>query len=1355
MNVQRKRPYFLLILLFLFSLPATEAINISRYRFNTIPAAHYYHGILEITKDSIGRIWYNGRDALFMYDGNSFNQMNSYVQELLPASSISFQQVWTDRENRLFVTTNKGLLHFDYSSFKFRYIVKGGYINSIAQDDDGYIWILRDNKIESFLFDGKYHLKEYRMDSPTGYSALNYIDGNCYFAQNHNIYRINRKMEKPELFMSLDRSVSMIKQIIGYKSDFFILTDPNGLYRVDKNGRIIKKYNLSFLPGTSGDSKKLYIDPSGVLWIATQHGLALIDTETEEQILLKSDPKSKYSIPHNSIWSIYPDPDGGVWIGTFGGKLAYLNFDDNQVDYITQITGRLNSAIVSCFEEDKNGNIWIGTEGGGVNLWNRRNDTFTYFTDKNGLNYNLIKSLKFDEEKQNLKISAYNGGIVNYNINSNKFTDAQIHRLYNPSIQLSVYDFELDADSGIWIANPDEALYYKNLSTKTIQNIPIVDINGNRLNNISIECLYKEDKNLWLFSHLGIYIMDIQSKKIVTQFQIEDTPYFANNLICFLKTSESEIWVGTMGGGLNILTPDGTYKNINEKDGFIPKTVFGILEDRVTKNIWMSTDEGIYFYDRNTKTFQKADIADPNIYGSFYPKSCFITSRGEMLFGGTKGFILFKPDKDHFNHQKPRVFFTDLFINNNKIEAGNPILESDISVMGMSGNNQVIELSYNESNIRIDFSSNSYLLPDKNKFVYRLKGSSAEWQAIPAGQQFVQFFNLTPGSYTFQIRGANNDGVWGDQISSLDFHIAGPPWFSTWAYLLYISLILGFVYVIWKYFTDKKIFKHKLKLERLKEQKMSELIQMRIDFFTNISHDLKTPLTLIVDPLIRLKNTLNTGDPAMDYVLLIERSVTKIQRMISQLLQFREIESRKITLNPRPGDFVKYTSDIFDLFIPYANKKNIRTSFESYQEHVYVDFDYDIVEKILFNLISNAIKYSPDGESVYVKIAENKGKNRSSSSEKKTSPIKQICIEVVNTGTEISKEDEDILFKSFSRISDKKPVFESSTGLGLAIVKQLVETLDGLVSLKSENNSVSFNVVLSFRISDKNAQIAESFMYDYTITELSNMDLEPESEEKTGKTQRKAYDVVFIEDDAPLRKYIEKELSKHFNVYVAADGTEGVVLAKKVSPHIVITDFMMPGMNGFDVCKELRSDIQTSHTPIIIVSALGDNSSYKIQGLKDGADIVIEKPFDVDFLVEQANNLIKNRNLLKEKYSTKIVAEPSRITFSSIDEELLKKAITHIESNIDNPEYDVDAFVSDMAISRTLLYRKINDITGMSIKEFILDMRLKRSAQLLEDSQLTISEIAVRTGFNDSKYFSVCFKRHYGVSPSQFKKKSE
>ena len=752
---------------------------------------------------------------------------------------------------------------------------------------------------------------------------------------------------------------------------------------------------------------------------------------------------------------------------------------------------------------------------------------------------------------------------------------------------------------------------------------------------------------------------------------------------------------------------------------------------------------------------RKSQIDIPNRCGAYYVRACYKTSKGEMLFGGTDGFILFTPGKIKYNDQKPKVYFTDLLINSRPAVPGakNSPLEKAISTLSYrGGEGDVIELSHRESNFEIRFSANSYLNAEKNQYAYRLLGHSERWSLLPQGQKAVQFFNLPAGNYVFEVKAANNDGLWGDEVSALGFRVHPSPFLSRWAYLVYAALLSAVAYFIWRYFTNKKIFEQRLELERIKEQNMKQLTQARINFFTNISHDLKTPLTLVVDPLKQLKEHLPANAPGNAYVHLIEKNVGRIQRMISQLLQFREIESQKITLNRQPGDLIRFIDSIFSLFEFYANKKGIETGFNSQYESFYTKFDHDVIEKIFTNLFSNAIKYASENGYVGVRIYPARQDQRPESAPP-AAGTEYIAFTVTNTGAEIPDDKKEAIFESFNHLSDRRPQFESSSGLGLAIVKELVGNLNGTITLRSGNSKVAFTVVLPFTLNaEKTDSAAES--YEYTVSEIDNLLTESDVMAPNDRHDRKACNIVVIEDDPNLRSYLEQRLSKHYNVYTAANGSEGIAKAERICPQIVITDLMMPEADGFEVCRSLRSNIKTSHIPVIMLSALGKNTENKIKALECRANVFIDKPFDMDFLLKQVANLIRTQQELKERYSKKYIAEPSKITISSMDEELLKKAMNYIERNMDNSDYNVDSFVSDMSIGRTLLYQKINDITGMSIKEFIMDVRLKRSAQLLRESDLTISEISVLTGFANPKYFSICFKRHFELTPSEFKKKS-
>ena len=1334
------------------------AINISDYRFHTMPETSYYGGIHSITKDSIGRMWFSGYDALFVYNGNSFTQMNDLVTTFLPSSYWSYGQVITDTFKRLYVATNHGLLRFNYQSNNFELLFEGS-IGSIMASDDGTIWMVRNGKIESFHPNQLSDLTQYPIAEDIFISELIHTHEYIYIASSGKLYRLNKQTKEYSLFAIIGNNNPVIKDVVEHNESAYILTHMDGLFVCNSDGQVVNHYNLSHEYNKNAWAKKLYIDSFNSIWVATQSGLFLLDPYTEEISLLRFNLHDTYSLPNNSVWSIYPDPDGGVWIGTYGGKLAYMTFFDNNVNYFKATPGGLSHPIVSCFEEDKEGNLWIGTEGGGLNYWDRKTDKFSYYTQgsKTGITSNMIKQLRYNKEQNTLHLSAFNGGMEQFDERRKCFTDMQIH-FPETSQQLSVYDFEMEADSGIWMTNPDSRLMYKDKKKGTIEPVSIYDSKGNPI-KMQIETLYRDKgSNLWLVTHQGAYIVDITTRRVVKHYYIENAPYSVNNLCSFCITTESEIWFGTRNGGVNRLAKDGSYLNFGAEEGLAGKTVFGILEDDASKDVWFSTNDGLYYYDFRNKKINKSAIENLNLCGAFYVRSCYKTSKGEMLFGGTDGFIMFTPSKIKYNNQKPKVFFTDLLINNERIVSGskNSPLKSDISTLSYkeNGDNKIV-LSHKQVNLEICVSANSYLQAERNQYSYRLSGLSDQWNLLPRGQKTIQFFNLPAGKYVLEVMASNNDDLWGDDISALYFEVKPSPFLSGWAYIVYGMLVLAIVYFIWRYFTNKKIFRHQLEMEQMKEQNMQKLTQARINFFTNISHDLKTPLSLVIDPLKQLKEFLpqDQSSHASMYVNLIERNINRIQRMISQLLQFREIESQKITFNLQPGDLIQYIRDIFSLFELYANKKGIETDIRADMDSFYTRFDHDAIEKIITNLFSNAIKYTVENGFLGVKINKVSPEEIEELGFSLKTGTEYVSVAITNTGTEIPDDKKEEIFDSFKRLTSGQPTFEESTGLGLSIVKELVSSLDGIVTLQSGDSKVTFTIVLPFTVSLKKTE-DNAVSYEYTISEIDNILAESEEEiSQQDKRSRKASSIVLIEDDLALRTYMEQRLSDHYNVYTANNGVEGIAKAKKIYPQIVITDLMMPEADGFDVCHTLRSNIQTSHIPIIVLSALGQNTGNKIKALESGANVFIDKPFDMDYLLKQVDNLIKNQNDLKELYSKKYIAEPSKITISSMDEELLKKAMDCIEKNISNSDYNVESFVSDMGIGRTLLYQKISDIVGMSIKEFIMDIRLKRGAQLLKESDLTISEIADKTGFINPKYFSICFKKHFELTPSEFKKK--
>ncbi|SDE01101.1 Signal transduction histidine kinase [Pedobacter soli] len=1349
------RKFFLLLFcLSILLIKGAFAIDISRYRFHVMPDNSYYGGIQSITKDSLGRIWYTGPDAVYMYDGNSFYQLNDVVSAGNPKVKWAYGTLITDKQGRLFLATNQGLLKFNYEHFSFELIMPGR-IRSLCLGDDGNLYMLSGERL--FWYNPKKKITQ-QLPLPTNryFNNVLSLKGNIYVAQENLLYKIDTQKKAFILYADFGSLSNITIDAIEFNGAYYFLTQRGGIYITDPAGEIKKNITIAANKGQPIMSKKLFLDQNGMIWVATQAGLFLYDPVKESSSLLKMNLNDAFSLPNNSIWTIYRDPDQGVWIGTYGGKIAYCSLYDAYVRYFNPSPGGLNHPVVSSFQEDELGNIWIGTEGVGLNYWNRSDDSFKYFPKRNSnsLNSNLVKRMRFDEGKKQLFVSTFNGGISAYDVAQQTFSDLGFLSPISKQ-QLAIYDFVRDDQGTWWMTDPDKPFFYKRKNQAETEIVRIVG-SDNKPMDVEIEALYIDQAgHLRLITHQGLFVVERNNLKVLKHYFIRNGPYAVNHLCCYYLAANGDLWLGTSGRGVNVLKKDGQYINYNSENGFLPRMVFAILEDDVSKNIWFSTNDGLYHYDQKLGKFEKAKFYKENSCGSFYIRSAFKTKKGEILFGGTNGFILFDPGFLNKNPQKPKVFFTGFSINNNRVTANSQDspLSKDISILAGQEQDK-IHLSSEQSNIEIRFSSNSYLSADKNQFAYRMVGLSEKWLPVNSNQRSVHFFNLPSGNYTFELKAANNDGLWGNEVSRLYLHVDPPFFLSWWAYLIYTLIVLALLYFIARYYTNKKVFKERLALESLKEQNMRDLNQARTDFFTNISHDLKTPLTLVLEPLKQLKETMAHSDhKVVSHMQLIEKNVARIQRTISQLLRFRQIESQKITLSPQVGDFIGFVRDVFGLFELYANRKEIETSITAFTDHLNIAFDYDVIEKILTNLFSNALKYTTNKGYVGVRIYESTDEEKQKISDKLDQERTYISIEVLNTGAGFSELQIENLFTSFNHLSSFRPTFEESSGLGLAIVKELVEVIDGEIWMVNKTNKISFTIMLPLRKEASPADLQES-VYDYTISEIDDILLEPVETDFAIKNARKSTSLLLIEDDSTMRGYLEHRLAEKYNVYAASNGVEGIIKAEKINPQLVITDLMMPNANGFEVCSRLRQNFKTSHIPVIMISGAGDENQHKIKALEHGATVFIDKPFEVEYLLQQIDTILKNRQELKEMYSKRLVVDPSNVTITSMDEELLVKAMKFIELNMANTDYSVDAFVSDMNTGRTILYQKIHDIVGMSIKEFILNIRLKRSVYLLEHSDLTVAEIAYQTGFNNAKYFSVCFRKQFELSPSEFKKKN-
>lgn len=1359
-NLVRKAAEFLkrlvlpLAAMFLLSLPLKATCG-RNWRFHRMSETSYYGGINSIAKDSIGRIWFSGTDALYMYNGQSF--VSKGVQSSKPGFQVDYRAIRMDSERNLYVGTNCGLFVFDYLYERMEPVLEGN-VGAIDTDGDGRVWMILDGTVVRYGKDGA--VEPFPVSEGISLRSKNLTlscsGAHVYASSAGELFRIDGATGIWDRFTSVGNGSSTISDVLEKDGRVYVLTLRDGLYECSEDGIVLRSFRLPRGYDRSSTAKELYADGQGLLWVATQSGLMLVELETGETELLGSDLSDPLSLPNNSVWSIYPDPDGGVWVGTYGGKLSYISDSDSDVRHISPSPGGLPHPIVSSFAEDPEGNLWIGTEGGGVCRMSGRDGSFTYYNQEKDafLNSNMIKKIVSDGDW--IYVSSFNGGLARIDTRTGRGTDM---RVLNPSTgkPLSVYDFLREGDSGWWLSDPDSELMFYSSATGKVENVIFRDRDGRKL-RIRVDALFHDASgNLWLVSHSGVYVVNVRTRSITGRYTIGDGRFSAENLCCWCRDSEGDLWFGTRGAGVNKLMKDGRYMNLNTSaDGrFADRTVFAIASDSRTGDVWFSTDDGLYVYDRSEDLIFRSGIDETDGCGSWYIRSCFSTSDSRLVFGGTDGFLIFSPDRLHLNSFKPRVWFTDLKVNNVVAvpsEKDSPLKQSVSTLGGKTDRTHTIRLSHRQNDFEIGFCSDSYLQAERNGFAYRMSGVSSEWTVLPQGQRYVRFTNLAPGRYVFEVKASNNDGLWGDKVSRLSFRISPAPLFSGYAIALYAILLILMIFWLWSYATRRKMLEQRLEVEKEREKNLSELTQARMNFFTNISHDLKTPLTLVIDPLRQLEKTIPSDAPNRKYVDTIGRNVVRIQRMIGDLLKFRQIETLKLPLDLKTGDLVKFIDSVFSLFEFCASERQIETEFISFSDRYMTRFDYGVIEKIFTNLISNAVKYTT--ENGYVSLRISRAEAPDGAVDVQTGS-EWLSFSVVNSGSEIPPEKFRSIFEPFNNAGKTRSEFESHTGLGLAIVKELVSDMKGSISVSSADSMVSFNVLLPFvpcPDAVEDAMESEGTAYEYATSEIDNMISDINDRESVAqKHDRKQYDVLVVEDDAALRSYLEQRLSMSYNVYTAMTGDDGIAKAGKIVPDIVVTDLFMPGTDGLGLCRAIRSDMRTSHIPIIMLSAAGENPNAKIEALECGANVFMDKPVDIDFLLKQISNLIGSQNRLKELYSRKYVAEPSKITISSVDDELIRKAVSIIEENIADEDYGVDSFVSDMAIGRTRLYQKISDLTGMSIKEFILDIRLKRAGQLLKESDFTVAEISTMTGFANPKYFSVCFKRHFGSTPTEFK----
>ena len=1089
-------------------------------------------------------------------------------------------------------------------------------------------------------------------------------------------------------------------------------------------------------------------DPVGRIWLATDHGgIDIIDKQKSTITNLQNDITNERSIPSNSINSLYCDDLGIIWLGTYKNGLSYYNeaIYKFAVDHLPEFKHIPNfDSDITVIEEDVHGNIWVGTNGNGLIKIDHVTGKKSIYTHEpnnpNSISSNVIVSLHSAKDGK-LWIGTYYGGLECFD--GTKFT----HHKHNPNNPNSpandkIWSITEDKKGNIWFGTLGNGVQKYNPAKIEFTSFP----NSITSEFISSLC-FGNDGTLYIGTAFGIAIYD---PKTETFLNINDnmakTQRFSNqNVNQIYEDSRGLLWIATLYG-LNVFDRKKDQITIlTTENGLANNIVNGVVEDN-NKNMWITTSNGVsnIVVQTDNKTqehtffFNNYDELDGLQNRYFNMRSALKSSSGEIFLGGTNGFNRFRPEAIKYNNKPPQVVFTDLTLFNKPVEIdsvykGNRILEKSFN------QTDEIKFKYAQNVFTISFSGMNYMLSEKNKYLYMLEGFSHDWMEVDGETHSVSYTGLPPGTYIFKVRAANSDGFWSNETASMKVVILPPFWRSAWAYVIYSLIIIGLlIFARWSMLRKER---EKFRLEQIRQEAehKHEMDDMKLKFFTNISHEFRTPLTLIITPLQKLIDQTKDEEQKRK-LILIRRNGIRLLNLVNQLLDFRKNDVSQHQLNLTNEDLVPFMNNICQSFMELTDRKNISMSFHSSENSIKASFDEDKMEKILMNLLSNAFKFTEEGGSVSVQL-------------KRFDPIGdndgEIEIRVIDTGKGVSEEDKPHIFERFYQSKNNDLDALSGSGIGLHLVKEFVTLHGGEIRVEDNQQGKGSVFIVSLPLTKE--QTVET---DEATNTAFNYTTEPVDSETIGETipvqGEEAPLLMLVEDNHDFRNFMKECLQGLYRIIEAENGQEAWKIIPEMQPDIIISDVMMPEIDGCQLCSTVKNDMRTSHIPVILLTAR-TAEEHKIEGLETGADDYITKPFNLDILLLRISKLIEIRKKRQDSFSKQIEPQPSDITITSLDEKLIARAIEYVEKNIDRSELSVEELSQELGMSRVHLYKKLTALTGRAPLEFIRVIRLKRAAQLLRESQLNISEIAYSVGFNNPKYFSRYFKEEFNVLPSDYK----
>ena len=1301
--------------------------------------------ITELFKDSRGFLWIGSAAGLFRYDGYTTRKVTDMVGKRTGVLSEQILRIQEDAAGKLWVQSESYYAIYDpetntltdWISEYVKDVGIDGYVTAVFSDDNGDIWL---STKQDALY--RIRIKENKAEKVSGVSLTDKTI--CSLAMSGG--KIIGVTSTGDL-LETDTATMKMRLISKGPSDtkwepshHLIYADKSGRLWITNNERMLlydlksNTWQNDLLPdlGFLGVVKKIYNDSKDNLWIARDHHgiekLEFIDGKYKiSQVATGGD-----FIPQSTIASILEDEKGTLLFGTY--KLGLYSYNESVNKFHTKgIPGLDKRPDVNCMVTSPDGSVWIGTDNSGLWRWMPTSNRYDYIEDASENTPCAITALASSAEGD-IFIGKFAKGLYCYKEGKVMLhqTDSEIDRSY-------VWSMVFDKKGALWIGTLGNGVFKYDLKKGSIEHFN----NANSLlkSDYVLSILPSKDGNVYIGSSGGVCCYDSAARELTDVSLDDDRSLSDSKIMQIIEDSRGLLWISTTSGLKVLDRKKGKVHNIPNGASSYGADVLGIIEDN-NGGIWISNSSRLsnfkVNYDEASGSLNVTKMEYDRKSGlpecDFNQRSFAKLMDGSIAVGDPFGIIHFNPNDIRMNVSKPKVIFTDLYMDNNPVNPGE-MIDGRVALKKAIFSGERIEFNHNPKEFTIFFTSDNYALPEKTRFKYKLEGYSEQWTECPEGINSVTYTNLSPGNYKLNVIAINEDGYESESPATLDIKIHNSFWGTPWAWIIYALIAAACVWMIVRIAGRRERRLLEQNTQKENQRKQEELNQLKFKFFTNVSHDLRTPLTLIVSPLEDMIKE-STDERQTKRLNQMRNNAIRLLSLVNQLLDFRKSEEADLHLTPSEGDIVAFARNVCTSFVSLSDRKNINLTFYSSSPRIELLFDEDKMEKIFMNLLGNAFKFTLAGGRIDVSI-ELAGEDKS-----------MLRIQVADTGIGIKDKDKKHIFERFYQVDDDGDSHPGTgSGIGLSMVSEYVKLHDGTIRVADnvERGSV-FIIEIPIRHTDAlHPDSAERVAK--ALENAGTASVTPSVMESNATIQSKRKTVLVVDDSPDMTEMLKDSLENIYEVLTASDGVEALKKAAMSRPDIILTDLMMPNMNGMELCRALKENPETVNIPIIILTAKHD-LGVKLEGLTLGADDYITKPFNLDVLRLRMRRLIELNS--KGARRTLIEPEPDNIKITPLDEKLIEKAMKYVSQNISNADLSVEELSEALGMSRVSLYKKIKQITGKSPIEFIRIIRLKRAAQLLRESQLNISEIAYQTGFNNPKMFSRYFKEEFGILPSVY-----